>query len=502
MGTDEARRDAVDGHAVRSDLRARLRMKPMIPPFGKIAALWTRMLAPRDRRPGSSPSVGGRGEKRSTSLEPRTASPDGAGSIATAATGVPEVVVATVSRTLRKVTTCGTGRARTPADGSAVAWSITPHSAGEAPPCSDQDHSLPHRFPDWLINDVVGSGSEAQRDAFIDAVRRSPPLGLVGIEKDGPNDGLVLSQWLVPHAVIREGEVGRRFHPMIGVDVLGFRDEFDELWPFPPWDPGDDHVTNGLLRHLAMSVSRRFDAVRTSGGHDALVASAAELHGLGAVPAAGAVAGAAFERLMRRATVGDLRAQIDAGDFVRLHRVIKAVAPSSGNERLMDYKDLRNDIAHRLGDESDPAQTRSEDELYEAVAELIAFLSRQSGDDEHVVLVDADPRPVVPPEVIHADAVEAAQAEVATAQPRTLVVGKARITEGGPGSGEVVVRDLRRAFTRWLSTTGVGDVDEPANVVRVPAPHDNLEQALAWCYGYCGCLRAHDVPCGYSGNRS
>ena len=349
---------------------------------------------------------------------------------------------------------------------------------------------------------VVGSASPEQRDAFIEAVRRRPPLGLVGIERDGSNYGLQLSDWLVPGAVISEGQVGRRFDPKIGVDVLGFRDEFDELWSFPPWEPEDedhaDHVKNGLLRHLAMSVSRRFAVVRGNDRHRDLVAHASELLGLGAVTAAGAVAGAAFERLIKRAVVGELRNRIDSGEFVKLHHAIEAVAPPSGAGRLLAFKDLRNDIAHRLGDHPDPAQTRSDDDLYDGIAALIAFLARQNGDRDPVVLVDADPRPVLSPEAVHANALEAAETAASQAQPRTMIVGTERISEAGLlGCCEVVVRNRRLAFTRWLADSGKGASEEGADTVRLLSPHWHLERALAWCWGYTDYLLGHDVPCGY-----
>lgn len=347
---------------------------------------------------------------------------------------------------------------------------------------------------------VVGSATAAQRDTFIDAVFRRPPLGLVGIEEDGSKEGLPLSEWLVPNAVIARGEVGRKFDPMIGVDVLGFRDEFDEIWPFPAWEPdGDDHVENGLLRQLALSVSRNFRGVRTTSRHDDLVAHASELLGLGAVSAAGAVAGAAFERLVKRAAVGKLRERIDAGAYVTLHSVIEAVAPASGDQRLMAFKNLRNDIAHRLGDHSDPAQQRTDEDLYDGIAGLIAFLARQKGDDDHVVLADADPRPEMSPEALHLKALQAAGIAAAEAKPVAMTVGREATAEGVFGSSAVVIRDRRLAFTRWLGASGTGDPDPEVDVVRLRSPQHHLERALAWAWGYCEVLRAHDVPCGYAG---
>jgi hypothetical protein len=113
--------------------------------------LWTRMLAPprsatarlfsERRRPG---------REAFHILGTETASAAGARGIARPATGVPHVVLRTVSRTLRTVTPCGTGprfqeeRQRPPGDASApVACSITPHSAEETPPPSDQSESDP-----------------------------------------------------------------------------------------------------------------------------------------------------------------------------------------------------------------------------------------------------------------------------------------------------------------------------------------------------------------------
>lgn len=347
---------------------------------------------------------------------------------------------------------------------------------------------------------VVGSATAAQRDTFIDAVLRRPPLGLVGIERDGSKQGLPLTQWLVPSAVIARGEIGRKFDPMMGVDVLGFRDEFDEIWPFPLCEPDDDdHLSNGLLRQLALSVSRNFRGVRTTSRHADLVAHASELLDLGAVSAAGAVAGAAFERLVKRAAVGELRDRIDAGAYVTLHSVIEAVAPPSGDHRLMAFKDLRNDIAHRLGDHSDPAQHRTDEALYDGVAGLIAFLARQKGDADQVVLADADPRPEISPEHLHRKAFHAGEIAATEARPIAMQVGREVIADGVFGASAVVVRDRRLAFTGWLGASGTGDPDPEADVVRLESPHRHLERALAWAWGYCELLLANDVPCGYIG---
>jgi hypothetical protein len=353
---------------------------------------------------------------------------------------------------------------------------------------------------------VVGASDRDRLQALIDHVEARPPLGLLAVE-DASSEGrigLPLSWLMLRGALIRYGEdfVGRSFNSRTGVEILGFEDLTESSLVFEGGInlPGLDIQQEALLRHLAMNVSKNFEPVRASASHYELVAHARELLGLGAVAAAGAVAGATFERVIMGALTGDSLAwrkeKEAAGKHIGLHSAIQRIDSSlEGGSRLMRFKQLRNDLAHRLGDAGAQARTRTDAELYDDVAELIAWLERQDGDAEPVQLVDLDPRPDLSPQQLHVGALRAARLAADGWDPRA-----GGLHDGRDGTATVFVRDLHRSFCRWLIDEGLGVGDEEAGVVRVNAPETVLARALAWSWAYAEYLReAADLRAGYRG---
>ena len=353
---------------------------------------------------------------------------------------------------------------------------------------------------------VVGASDRSRLQALIDCVEARPPLGLLAVEEI-PSDrhvGLPLTWLMLRGALISHGEdfVGRGFDDWTGVEILGFEDITESALVFEGGInlPGLDMQQEALLRHLATNVSKSFEPVRASAGHDDLVAHARELLGLGAVAAAGAVAGAAFERVVLGALTGGAltwRREREAnGKHVGLHRAIQHIDSRIGRDsRLMHFKRLRNDLAHRLGDADAGSKSRTEAELYDDVAELIAWLERQDGDAEPVELVDLDSRPSLSPEQMHVDAVRAAGLAADGWDARA-----GGFHDGRNGTAAVFVRDLHRSFCCWLVDEGLGVADEQAGVVRVDAPETVLARALAWSWAYAEHLRkAADLRAGYRG---
>jgi hypothetical protein len=354
---------------------------------------------------------------------------------------------------------------------------------------------------------VVGASDRGRLQALIDRVETRPPLGLVAVEEI-PRDGLIglpLTWLMLRGVLIRHGEdfVGRGFNDWTGVEILGFEDITESSLVFEGGInlPGLDMQQEALLRHLAMNVSKSFEFVRACASHRDLVAHARELLGLGAVAAAGAVAGTAFERVILGALSGDAlawRREREAnGRHVGLHGAIQRIDSHIGRDsRLMRFKQLRNDLAHRLGDTGAGSGSRTDAELYDEVAELIAWLGRQDGDAEPVELVDLDPRPNLSPEQLHVEAVRAAGLAAYGWDARA-----GGFHDGRNGTATVFVRDLHRSFCRWLVDEGLGVADEEAGVVRVDAPETVLARALAWSWAYAEHLRkAADIRAGYRGH--
>ena len=361
---------------------------------------------------------------------------------------------------------------------------------------------------------VVGFPTAVRRRALVKAVRDNPPFGLIADEGQigwRPEDRhLPLSGFVLPGAVIVPDAVGRRYDSLIGADVLGFDSDEDRemLYMAAYWsDPKDDVLPRALLRHLSLRATRRLPAGSGIDDFDTVMEHAEELLGLGAVAAAGTVAGVAFESLMRAALVdgdrGWLAERAAVGEHVSLatviDRVVKGRQLAGSRGRLDAYRRLRNDLAHRLGDAPlDKTARRSDAEVYELVRDFVAWLAKQSIVDGVAELIDIAPQ-TTDPASLHAEALAAAEAAAAAIEPFATVVAGERIVEGPIGSAWVTVRDRQRAFPRWLAQQDGVRVVEGG--VRFSAPQNHLQRALAWAWGYARYLRDHQVIADYGGRQ-
>jgi hypothetical protein len=358
---------------------------------------------------------------------------------------------------------------------------------------------------------VVGLPNGLHRRALVAAVRAQPPFGLIGEDADlrVMPDGLPLTTFILPGALIRSDGPRRRFDPSIGVDLLGFNDESErEAFMMVAQgvleDQFGDEFPDLLLRYLTPWVARSVEPATHADGHDALIHHAQELLGLGAVGAAGVVAGVAFERLMRAALLdadsswlADYEAKGKHPPLAQvIDKVVKGRSLQERRARLDGYRLLRNDLAHRLGEE---VQTvRSDEELFEAVDELVKWLARQDGENEVAELVDVDLPPSLSYEELHDAASAAGSAAADAEQPVAMNVGKERIEEGAFGVAWVLVHDSPSGLARWLLEEGHAKSNMSHGVLLF-SPQLHFQRALAWSWGYARRLRDAGIAADYGG---
>jgi hypothetical protein len=135
---------------------------------------------------------------------------------------------------------------------------------------------------------VVGVRDARIRRALVAHVQAHPPLGMFDVDEEADDHGLPLIHggFILPNAVIRLSERGRRYDREFDIDVIGPVDD-DEAsgldWALD-WSPdnGEDTLGDALLRLLSRRVGRRMPPISASDGFDALVDHAYELFGLGA----------------------------------------------------------------------------------------------------------------------------------------------------------------------------------------------------------------------------
>jgi hypothetical protein len=231
-----------------------------------------------------------------------------------------------------------------------------------------------------------------------------------------------------------------------------------------------------------------------SDGYAELVDQSFELYGLGADSLSGAIAGVAFERLMRAALDAPGRdwaaAREAQNQEVKLNDVINKVASAGrhDNRRLHRYRRLRNDFAHRLGD--DDTRQRSADDLHAELGRFLRWLDRQTIDDHgNAALAAVNPSPELDDQQLYDTALAAGQAAADAIMPHLIRV------EGDEfepfGSAWVIVPDQQLAFNRWLIDQGHAQPDERG--ARLHAPYPTLERGLAWAQACAAELRLHEV---------
>lgn len=385
------------------------------------------------------------------------------------------------------------------------------------------NHELPDVLPIWhgshlplqrarerwgfldVFTVVVGVRDARMRDALVAHVQVHRPLGMFDVDADADDHGLPLIHggFILANAVIRFSERGRRYDREFDIDVIGPVDdnEASALEYALEWAPdnSEDLLGDALLRLLARRVGRRVHAVSASDGFRELVDHAYELFGLGAVGAAGTVAGVAFELLMR-AAVADAGAGTGAGSGrdgsakSRLIDVIDRLAALRGLDprRLHTYRELRNRLAHTLGDGK--ASGTDDDGVYDEVARFLGWLDRQAF-KPGFVLVDLAPEPALTYEQLCDAARVAGDAAAQAARTTPMQIGSSVFEPDG--FAWVTVRDLRRPFTKWLidsgNARGAGDGAE------LMAPGMSFERNLAWAHACGSRLREAGYAAGYVG---
>ncbi len=350
---------------------------------------------------------------------------------------------------------------------------------------------------------VVGVRDVRVRDALVAHVQAHRPLGMFDVDGDADHHGLPLVHggFILPNAVIRFSDRGRRYDREFDIDVIGpvDDDEASSLEWALEWAPdnGEDMLGDALLRLLARRVGRRFHAVSASDGFGALVDHAYELFGLGAPGAAGTVAGVAFESLMRAALAdAHSAAGIAEGRSAKLRLVdaINELAKLRGLDprRLHAYRKLRNDLAHELGD-AKPAGG-DEDGVYEQVARFLRWLDRQRF-APGFALVDLAPEPTLAYEQLWDAACAAGDAAAQAARTTPKQIGSSVFDPYG--FAWVTVRDLRRPFTKWLISSG--KAREASHGAEVTAPGVSFERNLAWAHACASRIRDAGYAVGYVG---
>lgn len=364
----------------------------------------------------------------------------------------------------------------------------------------------------WAFSDVfvvlIGCTNAKRRRGLVAAVRKRPALGMFDLDADADALDLPLSFYgfVMPNAVIRQSASGRRIDRDTGLDVIGFdSDEEAEALNMAvagfgsAWDPPEDLLGDVMLRLLTNGVGRRVPGVRAADGFEALVDQAFELFGIGAVGAAGSVAGVALEQLMRAALTGEDRVWLNTREregHVKLNDVIGKVTKAGGwdDGRLRRYQHLRNDLAHRLGDKLDAP--REEGELREAVEEMLGWLDRQElADDGTALLVDVAPEP----DLTYAELLDAARGagDAASKTARATPITVSGSSFEPIGFAWVTVRDPKKPFTRWLVESG--NARSVSGGAEFFAPGRSLERNLAWAHACTMRIRQAGHAADYAG---
>jgi hypothetical protein len=364
----------------------------------------------------------------------------------------------------------------------------------------------------WGVPEIycvtIGFRSRADADAMLNAILARPPLGLIDhdrVAEEPEQQHLAPGGLLLPGAVMYRDVTTPRVERDTGVRIIGFRDEIDSgVFDFAMHGARHDAEYAALademvIRLLSQALGYRYAPVSAASGFAALVEHAAELLVSGAYGAAGAVAGVAFEQLMRASLSEQDRAWLAAStNHVNLGTVIDKVVSSRGLQptraRLDSYRGLRNSLAHRLGDHGGS----NDDDLFERVDGFIAWLELQSVDDDGVAtLVDVPAAATYTNADLLARALSAGKSAAETARTTPMVVSGQKVDEGAFGAVRVTVTDTRRAFTRWLRIQP-GTFQDPQGV-SLSAPYPSLERGLAWAHAVSETLtNLGHISCGYT----
>jgi hypothetical protein len=366
----------------------------------------------------------------------------------------------------------------------------------------------------WGIPDIhcvsLGFADRTKAKTMLEVIRRRRPLGLLDDDLDAPDPSdrsLPLGGIVLPGAVLR-GDMGPAgVDRLTGLRIVAFEEEFDAhvFHTAVSWShdkEAAEAVDQMLLGLLARSFGRGYISVSAASGLSALVDHAAELLIARAYGAAGAVAGVAFEQLMNRCLSPADRERLAGPKHTPLATVIDVVVKDRGwkqcRDRLDGYRELRNDLAHRLGDE--PNAKLTDDALFERVDDLIGWLERQplsAIGDERLELVDVAPDPKFSNSQLLAEALAEGEAAASRARTTPFSVDGEQIGEGLEGTAWVIVPDARRTFTRWLASQPAASQVEGG--VQIVAPHRSFERGLAWAHAVSERLDKAGIRCSYLG---
>jgi hypothetical protein len=360
-------------------------------------------------------------------------------------------------------------------------------------------------FPD-VFAVVIGCSEAKRRRALVSHVRHHPPMGMFDTDADANalDLPLVLHGFIVPQAAIRFDARGRSIERETGLDIIGFASDEEEMAMELAVSPLAGEVPyevlgDALLRLLAGGAGRQLPGVRGSEGFEALVDRAFELLALGAIALAGVVCGVAFEQLMRAAMAGSNPVWIEerqARGHVALNDLIGKLASTEGwdDTRLRGYQRLRNDLAHRLGD--DTGALRGDDELYESVERLLDWLSRQRiVSDGTATLLDVAPERDISYQQLLDEALAAGNAAAAHARTTQMTINNEAFDP--IGFAWVTVRQRNLPFTRWLLESG--HASPAVNGAQLHAPDSAFERALAWAHACAMRLRQAGYSADYAG---
>lgn len=354
----------------------------------------------------------------------------------------------------------------------------------------------------WAM--MLGFPDLGLRDRALNLIEAQRPPGLLRIEKR-PEDPSAYHLPLVGFHARRvfltlEPEHPRRYDPWEGYETLGIASETDESAFLDLL--GQEEGERVLLRQLALNLGRWIDAPdRTA--FEEVVDHARELWALGAVGAAGAVAGTAMERLLAASLI-PTRAEWLKAERPALGPLIDAVGkdhglPASQRAALHAFRELRNECAHAVGEE---VEGDAESDLSRRVDEWLGWLEQQAATpgDPPGPFESRPERP--PPEDLHRRASDAGRDAAAAVTPVPMKVmssdGSGSIVEEGViGDAAIVIRTRRDALARWLLEHGDGDAGPGGVRLHVSWPTQSMTRAVAYAQAYVDVIREFGVEAHY-----
>lgn len=364
---------------------------------------------------------------------------------------------------------------------------------------------LPHEYAyresgyPWIWCVMLGFPTTSLRKSAVDLIHSAGPSGLVKVEDDPPDPSeysLPLVGFLARHVYLTlEPEHPRRYDPWEGYETVGIVDEEEGL----SLEVADlEFAEQILLRRLALNIGRQLEQ---DSGFEGLVDHARELWAMKAVAAAGAVAGTAMEQILAKSLPASQREWAEGKTLGPL--IDKAVKEHGISERqaelLHDFRELRNQCAHALGDSGEVTETN--EVLSAQVHKWLEWLESQDSDAAESIGLGAIEVPAErpAPAALHAEADAAARAaaEAMTPLPMKLVGQDEAIPEGVCGDAEVLISPSSDPLARWLIDNGHATERDETARFSVFWPTQSMERAATYAKTYVSVLLAADVSASY-----